>query len=179
MRIYTKTGDKGETGLFNGSRVPKDDLRVQAYGIVDELNSILGLYRADQADPLLFTEIRRVQEELFELGADLATPGGNKSLDLLSDATLFLEKRIDEIMACLPGLRSFILPGGSIPGAQLHIARTICRRAERKVLSLMREEEIPDILLIYLNRLSDYLFALARHENHRLGTGDELWTPRT
>lgn len=179
MRIYTKTGDQGQTGLFNGSRVPKDDPRVKAYGTVDELNSILGLYRADQADPLLFTEIRRVQEELFELGADLATPGGKKSLELLSRATLFLEKRIDEIMDCLPALRSFILPGGSIPGAQLHIARTICRRAEREVLSLMREEEVPDELLIYLNRLSDYLFALARHENHRLGNGDELWAPQS
>ncbi len=178
MRIYTKTGDKGETGLFNGSRVPKDDPRVEAYGTVDELNSILGLYRADQADPLLFTEIRRIQEELFELGADLATPGGQKSLSLLASSISFLENRIDEIMGCLPDLQSFILPGGSIPASQLHIARTVCRRAEREVISLMRQEDIPDILLVYLNRLSDYLFALARHENHRQGCGDELWSPQ-
>lgn len=178
MHIYTKTGDQGETGLFNGSRVPKDDPRVTAYGTVDELNSILGLYRADQADPLLFTEIRRVQEELFELGADLATPGGHKSLEILTASISFLEKRIDEIMACLPELKNFVLPGGTIPASQLHIARSICRRAEREVISLKRQEEIPDVIIVYLNRLSDYLFALARHENHRLGPGDDLWSPR-
>ena len=178
MHIYTKTGDQGETGLFNGSRVLKDDPRVTAYGTVDELNSVLGLYRADQADPLLFNEIRRVQEELFELGADLATPGGQKSLEILTASISFLEKRIDEIMDGLPKLKNFVLPGGTIPASQLHIARSICRRAEREVISLKRQEEIPDVILVYLNRLSDYLFALARHENHRLGSGDDLWSPR-
>ncbi|MEZ5989441.1 MAG: cob(I)yrinic acid a,c-diamide adenosyltransferase [Planctomycetota bacterium] len=179
MRIYTKTGDDGDTGLFNGKRVRKDDGRVAAYGTVDELSSVLGLYRAEGLFGHHDTEIRSIQEDLFELGSDLATPGGRRCDAFLGERVAFLEERMDRMQAELPELRSFVLPGGGRRAALCHLARCVCRRAERELVSVMEEHDVSKVLLVYLNRLSDYLFVLARIENQRDGSGDVLWSPRT
>jgi len=180
MKIYTKTGDAGETALFGGQRVAKDALRIEAYGTVDELNACLGLAVRHCASPDLKSRLQRVQGELFQVGADLATPLDAKTstitrLDELPAQRL--EAEIDEWEALLPPLTSFILPGGSQPGAELHIARTICRRAERRVVSLARAESINEKTIIYLNRLSDWLFVLARMVNHRQNVSEAPWKP--
>lgn len=181
MTIYTRSGDAGETGLFGGGRVPKDHARVQAYGDVDELNSAIGAARAtaplDFFDPLLET----VQRDLFALGGQLATPDPEKVRKALEKAELTdaritaFERLMDEADAELPTLRAFVLPGGSPKAAALHLARTVCRRVERNVVTLSHEAEIPDLFVIYLNRLSDLLFTLARLANHRAGVGDVTW----
>ena len=187
MGIYTKTGDGGETGLFDGTRVPKEDIRVASYGEVDELNSVLGLLRSSVADAQLDAEstthlnaeLGQIQADLFELGADLATPSGCKSLDFLPARIRSLEGWIDEIMDRLPRLQSFVLPGGCQAAALAHLARTVCRRAERACWAARRVHEFPDEILVYLNRLSDLLFAVARELNDRAGVADVPWKPRT
>lgn len=178
MNIYTKTGDRGDTSLFGGQRVPKDALRIEAYGTVDELNSVLGIVRADNADTEIDEILAGVQDQLFDLGADLATPrsADKKPIKRIEtrDAQQ-LEKVIDELEPTLKPLRSFILPGGSPVAARLHFARTVCRRAERAVVRLSRNEDIGESVMSYLNRLSDMLFVLARYANQKSKVPEIRW----
>jgi cob(I)alamin adenosyltransferase len=178
MNIYTKTGDRGDTSLFGGQRVPKDALRIEAYGTVDELNSVLGIVRADNADTEIDEILAGVQDQLFDLGADLATPrsADKKPIKRIEtrDAQQ-LEKVIDELEPTLKPLRSFILPGGSPVAARLHFARTVCRRAERAVVRLSRNEDIGESVMSYLNRLSDMLFVLARYANQKSKVPEIKW----
>jgi len=180
VKIYTKTGDDGTTGLFGGGRVRKDDARVDAYGTVDELNSVIGISRALSLGKMAEEILEHVQVDLFALGAELATvPGKEEKLPMerldARDAER-LEHAIDAAEVGLPALTNFILPGGSSQAAALHHARTVCRRAERGIIALggARGE-----LVIYLNRLSDLLFVLARRENHERGVADVPWAPRS
>ena len=181
MKIYTKTGDTGETGLFGGGRVPKNHPRVEAYGDVDELNAVLGLVRATEVLPRIDEVIARVQRDLFSIGALLATPNREKMAEHLEKARIDdariveLERAIDDCERELEPLRTFILPGGTTKAAQLHVARTVCRRAERRIVSLGDEMEIPALVIKYLNRLSDLLFMLARVANRRAGVGEVTW----
>ncbi len=175
MKIYTKTGDQGETGLFDGTRVPKENIRVEAYGTVDELNSLLGLLRCESLEPKTDQGILQIQKDLFELGSDLATPGGNRTEGFLESRTQEMESWMDEAMKQLPKMKSFILPGGTREAALLHLARTVARRAERLAWAAKRKEEIPDRILIYLNRLSDLFFVLARWANFRAKVKDIPW----
>ncbi|HHI78404.1 MAG TPA: cob(I)yrinic acid a,c-diamide adenosyltransferase [Planctomycetes bacterium] len=175
MKIYTKTGDQGETGLFDGTRVPKEDPRVDAYGTVDELNSILGLILCEDLEKETEEGLRQLQRDLFELGSDLATPGGNKTQGILEKRTAALETWMDGAMEVLPKMKSFILPGGTREAALFHLARTVARRAERLAWKAKRTQEIPDRILVYLNRLSDLLFVLARLANFRKGREDIPW----
>jgi cob(I)alamin adenosyltransferase len=179
MSIYTKTGDKGDTGLFGGQRVPKDALRIEAYGTVDELNSVLGIVRSDNTGGETDRIIGQIQNQLFDLGADLATPRSvDKKVRRIDpkDAQP-LEKIIDTLETELKPLKNFILPGGSPVAARLHFARTVCRRAERAVVRLSRNEDIGEGITVYLNRLSDLLFVLARHANHRAKAPETKWKP--
>ncbi len=187
MKIYTRTGDRGETGLFGGGRVPKDHARVEAYGAVDELNSVLGVALSSLSASARHTvgdRIRQIQADLFTLGAQLATPekeDGSRPAhlpELEDDAIERLEGAIDRLEADLPPLRNFILPGGTGPAAHLHLARTVCRRAERRVVHLGHEAVIPEETVVYLNRLSDYLFTAARAVNRLANVPDISWTPR-
>jgi cob(I)alamin adenosyltransferase len=180
MKIYTKTGDNGETGLWGGLRVAKDALRVHAYGTVDECNAAIGVARSTSLDAGLDTILAQVQDQLFVVGADLATPGEASSIPRVAEAAItFLETTIDSVEAELEPLQQFIHPGGSAAAAQLHLARTICRRAERWVVSLAREEPVNLQVQTYLNRLSDLLFVLARAANARAGLADVPWnSPR-
>lgn len=181
MKIYTKTGDSGATGLFGGGRVQKDDPRVEAYGDVDELNAILGLARAMEPLPRIDEILVPMQRDLFSIGALLATPDLEKMEKHLSKASIDeqritdLERAIDQCEQELEPLKAFIIPGGSRKGAVLHVARTVCRRAERRVVRLQRDVEIPPLVVIYLNRLSDLLFVLARVANVRTGAGEVTW----
>jgi cob(I)alamin adenosyltransferase len=178
MKLHTKTGDKGDTSLFGGQRVPKDALRIEAYGTVDELNSMLGIVRADGADSEIDEMLERIQSELFVLGADLATPRSSnpKHIQRIEPKHAHqLEKLIDRLDAAVKPLRTFILPGGSRSAARLHFARTICRRAERAVVRLSRNEDIGDAITIYLNRLSDLLFVMARYANQAAGIPETKW----
>ena len=181
MKIYTRTGDSGDTGLFGGGRVAKDDQRVEAYGDVDELNAVLGMARAIEGMPRIDEVLVPVQRDLFAIGALLATPDRDKMAQHLEKARIDeeritqLEHLIDDAESELEPLRSFILPGGSPKAAALHVARTVCRRAERRVVTLQRTVEIPSLVVIYLNRLSDLLFTLARLANHRAGAGEVTW----
>jgi len=180
MKIYTKTGDKGDTSLFGGQRVPKDALRIEAYGTVDELNSILGVALAATSDERIHTVLTQVQNQLFDLGADLATPRlsrGTKIRRIESKDANQLEKTIDSLNSSLKPIRSFILPGGSALAAQVHVARAVCRRAERAVVRLSRNEDIGGGIIVYLNRLSDLLFVLARYANHVAGVQEIAWKP--
>jgi cob(I)alamin adenosyltransferase len=172
-RIYTRGGDRGETSLGDGSRVSKLDPLVAAYGAVDELNTLVGWVRADEDDPLL----ARVQNELFDLGADLAVPytPDDGRLRIGREAIERLEGDCDRENAPLPELRSFVLPGGSERAARLHVARAVCRRAEREVLAAARERPVNPVAAVYLNRLSDLLFILARAA--ALPGGEPLWVP--
>jgi len=183
MKIYTKTGDEGKTGLFGGARVSKDDIRVEAYGTVDELNAALGLAQALGANPPESALIAELQNDLFVLGAELACvpeKRDNLKLRLLGEADIArLEHHIDALDAALAPLKQFILPGGHPVSASLHQARTVCRRAERRVLSLSRLQAVPQHLLVYLNRLSDLLFVMARHAQAERKLEDVLWNPRT
>ncbi len=181
MKIYTKTGDDGTTSLFSGGRVPKTHLRVEAYGTVDELNSVIGVARAHQPHPQTDEWLAQVQRQLFNLGADLATPLDAKAdwiTRMDADTVTWLETAIDQMTAELPALTSFILPGGSLAAAQLHVARTVCRRAERIVVALQSHEPLGDHVLLYLNRLSDFLFTLARWENLKAGISEHTWSGR-
>jgi len=181
MKIYTKTGDAGDTGLFGGGRVPKDDPRVEAYGDVDELNAVLGLARAAELMPRIDEVLVPIQRDLFSIGALLATPDRDKMDQHLTKARISderiaeLERAIDACDRELEPLKAFILPGGTRKAAALHVARTVCRRAERRVIHLQREVEIPQIVVVYLNRLSDLLFTLARFANARAGAGEVTW----
>jgi cob(I)alamin adenosyltransferase len=178
MRIYTRAGDDGTTQLLGPGRVPKDDARVAAYGEVDELNAALGVALTQLTDDDLRAELARVQADLFTVGAELATPPGQAAAALPTvpeDWAGRLEGWIDRHAAGLPPLRSFILPGGAPAAAALHLARGICRRAERAVVHLRRAEPVGAPLLRYLNRLSDYLFVLARVANARAGVADTPW----
>lgn len=181
MKIYTKTGDSGETGLFGGGRVPKDHLRVQAYGDVDELNSSIGVARATVPAEFQDQLLESIQRDLFSLGGHLATPHPEKVRKALEKAELsearvaLFERTMDEATAELPPLKAFVLPAGTPKAAALHFARTVCRRAERSIVALARTEEVPDLFLVYVNRLSDLLFTLARLANHREGKGDVTW----
>jgi cob(I)alamin adenosyltransferase len=181
MKIYTKTGDAGDTGLFGGPRVAKDDLRVEAYGAVDELNAVLGLARARGGDAELTALVAAAQDQLFTVGASLATPPGAKAQAAVPPVdpawTAALEGAIDRFETELPPLRHFILPGGSALAADLHHARAVCRRAERRVVALHREAPVAPELLAYLNRLSDFLFVAARVANHRAGAPEVVWDP--
>lgn len=178
-RIYTRTGDTGETGLGDGSRVAKTDPRVAAYGTVDELNALLGLCRL-HAGPDLDAALARVQNDLFDVGADLCTPEMDdppfEPLRVVASQVEWLEQEIDRVNAGLETLRSFILPAGSAAAAHLHHARTVARRAERETAALAAAEPINEQVLRYLNRLSDYLFVIARDANRDAG-GDVLWQP--
>lgn len=182
-KIYTKTGDKGETGLVGGKRIAKDSIRVSAYGDVDELNSYLGVIRtiADKANSKTLSEIvAKIQNDLFDMGSLLATPSGEtwEGMPKISDSHIkWLEDMIDAAVQGIPELRSFVLPGGTELNAHLHVARTVCRRAERTVLALKRSEAMVDEIGTYLNRLSDLLFALARKESHDASVPEYLWKP--
>jgi cob(I)alamin adenosyltransferase len=181
MRIYTRTGDEGTTGLFGGGRVAKDDPRVEAYGDVDELNATLGLARAIEPEPRIDEILVAVQRDLFGLGALLATPDPVKMREQLAKARIDdariaqLEHAIDECEAELTPLRAFIIPGGTPKSATLHVARTVCRRAERRVVHLSHSVDLPALAAIYLNRLSDLLFVLARVAARRAGAGEVTW----
>ena len=178
MKIYTKTGDGGDTGLFGGGRVGKDDARVEAYGQVDELNAVLGVARAEglgKLDPLA----QSLQDQLFTVGSILATPKDSKAAAHIprvqASWVTAMEAAIDSYDLELPPLTAFILPGGSKAAAALHLARTVCRRAERRVVPLHREGLVDADVVIYLNRLSDLLFAMARYANHLGGVKDVPW----
>lgn len=178
MKIYTRTGDDGSTGLFGGPRVRKDALRVEAYGDVDELNSALGVAREELPADDLRALVDALQSELFTVGAELATPDSSKNVPRVSPAQVErMEREIDRLEAELPEMRNFILPGGSRPGAALHLCRTICRRAERKLVQLAAQETVTAEALAYLNRLSDLLFVMARAANLRAGGREIPWKP--
>ncbi|MEM6329093.1 MAG: cob(I)yrinic acid a,c-diamide adenosyltransferase [Planctomycetota bacterium] len=182
MKIYTRTGDQGETALFGGQRVSKDHDRIEAYGTVDELNAVLGVVRTELAaggdpggiDPLL----SRVQHQLFDLGAELAAPSPEEQgTDLLTDRHVAsLEQAIDEFDSRLEPLRQFILPGGGAAAAHLHVARCVCRRAERLIVALGHHEAVRETPVQYVNRLADLLFVLARAANHAAGVADVPWS---
>jgi cob(I)alamin adenosyltransferase len=181
MKIYTKTGDKGDTGLFGGGRVPKNHPRVEAYGDVDELNAVIGMARSIEMMPRIDEVLAPIQRDLFSLGALLATAQPDKVAQQLEKARIDdariaeLEQAIDHGEQELEPLRAFILPGGTPKSAALHVARTVCRRAERKVIALAHEVDVPPIVVVYLNRLSDLLFVLARVANRRAGTAEVTW----
>jgi cob(I)alamin adenosyltransferase len=181
MKIYTKTGDQGSTGLFGGGRVPKDDIRVEAYGDVDELNAVIGVARSVEMMPRIDEVLVPIQRDLFAIGALLATPNRDKMALHLQKARIDdgriaeLERAIDEGEAELEPLMAFIIPGGTAKAAALHVARTVCRRAERHVVRLQHDVELPAVAVVYLNRLSDLLFTLARVANRRAGAGEVTW----
>ncbi|CAN5377583.1 cob(I)yrinic acid a,c-diamide adenosyltransferase [soil metagenome] len=181
MKIYTRTGDTGDTGLFGGGRVAKDHPRVAAYGDVDELNAAIGVVRAAGPLPRVDEVLVPIQRDLFAIGALLATPDREKMAQHLDKAQVSeariaeLERAIDDCERGLEPLRAFILPGGTPKAAALHVARTVCRRAERSIVGLSRGEELPEIVVIYMNRLSDLLFMLARVANRETGAAEVTW----
>jgi cob(I)alamin adenosyltransferase len=180
-RIYTKTGDEGMTGLGGGQRVAKDSRRVDTYGTVDELNSQIGVALAIGLSDRLAAELPPIQNQLFDLGSDLATPATSQERHPVPTVQPrhieHLEMLLDELNEIVGPLTNFLLPGGSAGAAQLHVARTVCRRAERQATALAREESIGPTVLPYLNRLSDALFVMARYENHERGVVEPLWKP--
>jgi cob(I)alamin adenosyltransferase len=181
-RVYTRTGDDGTTALGAGQRVPKESLRIESYGTVDELNSCVGLAIAGGLEPSIAKELTRIQNELFHLGSDLCMPEEDKAKRPVPriekrhvDA---LEQLMDRLSADLPPLENFVLPGGSPGAGRLHVARSVCRRAERIVVALSRIEAVGALTIPYLNRLSDALFVMARYENRFRGVEDVLWDSR-
>jgi cob(I)alamin adenosyltransferase len=180
MKIYTRTGDGGETSLFGGQRVRKTTARIRAYGTVDELNASLGVAIASGEPDELAETLRQLQQELFMVGADLATPSGTKesrTVRVSDEHIRRLESEIDRHDETLEPLKNFILPGGTERAAALHLARTICRRAEREIIELAEQEKINERVIVYLNRFSDLLFVLARTANARAGENDIPWRP--
>jgi cob(I)alamin adenosyltransferase len=177
MPLYTGGGDRGETGLFDNQRVPKDHVRIEAYGTIDELNAVLGVLRSNGLDAETDARTKRIQDLLFEIGADLATVGGKASLPRVEPGIQDAEHWIDESEAVLAPLRTFVLPGGSPEAAHWHLARTVSRRAERRFWTLARDPaaQVPVPLGIYLNRLSDLFFSWARRANHRRQIADVPW----
>jgi len=181
MKIYTKTGDKGQTSLFGGKRVSKHDIRIESYGTVDELNAHVGLIRDQKIDERSFNALIEIQDRLFTLGSILATEPGNEKVkvpQLIDDDVNFLEKEIDVMNETLPEMRSFVLPGGHTTVSYCHVARCVCRRAERLVINLSEEEAVNPLCIMYLNRLSDYLFVLSRKFSMDLGANEIPWVAR-
>lgn len=180
QKIYTKTGDQGETSLFGGKRLPKHHLRIEAYGTVDELNSWIGLLRDSTADESVQSLLKNVQDRLFTLGSNLASDPDKDMLtpDILEADVMTLETAMDQMNETLPPLKNFILPGGHPTVSHAHIARCVCRRAERQVVALAQNEPVEMIVVQYLNRLSDYLFVLARKLAADLGAAEVVWKPR-
>ncbi len=181
-KIYTKTGDDGETGLFGGGRVAKDNARVEAYGDVDELNAFIGQARSAVMMPRIDEVLAPIQRDLFAIGALLATPHPEKHKEQLEKARITdkrigqLEQAIDDAEEELEPLKAFIMPGGTAKASALHVARTVCRRAERKIITLQHTgESVPQVVIVYLNRLSDLLFVLARVASKRAGAGEVTW----
>lgn len=181
-KVYTRTGDDGTTGLGSGRRVPKDSLRIEAYGTVDELNSHIGVALAAGVDETLRGELAKIQNDLFHLGSDLCIPEEDKESFKVPQIEQrhvdSLEQLMDRLSAELTPLENFILPGGSLTASHLHTARTVCRRAERLVIALSRKEAVGPFTVKYLNRLSDALFVMARYENKRQGVPDVYWDSR-
>jgi len=178
VKIYTRTGDAGETSLFGGARVPKSDARIEAYGTIDELNSFLGVARASWPESPLDAQLAAAQSDLFEIGAHLASPGTSRFPGVDPAHIEELEHGIDAMETELTPLKTFILPGGSLAAAHLHVARVVCRRAERLVVALQDSSPATASSIAYLNRLSDYLFVAARFANRRAGVDDVPWTRR-
>lgn len=181
MKIYTKTGDKGTTALFGGKRVSKADLRIDTYGTVDELNSFVGLVRDQPVNQIRKNILVEIQDRLFTIGSILATEPGNTKVkipSLVTEDVTLLEKEIDSMDAALPPMKSFVLPGGHESVSFCHIARTVCRRAERLTIALNETEPVDGIVIQYLNRLSDYLFMLSRKMSAELNAEEIAWKPR-
>ncbi len=180
FKIYTKTGDKGDTSLFGGKRLPKSHIRIESYGTVDELNSYIGLVRDVINDEELRLVLKEIQDRLFTIGSNLASdPSKNMTTpDVLASDVELLEKEIDRMNDNLPDLKNFILPGGHHNVSFCHLARCVCRRAERMVVALNMEEKVEPIILLYLNRLSDYLFVLSRQIGHDQNVEEIPWNPR-
>ncbi len=181
MKIYTKTGDKGTTALFGGKRVSKADLRIDTYGTVDELNSYMGLVRDQEVNTNRKGILTEIQDRLFTIGSILATEPGNTKVKVpaLSESDVtFLENEIDAMEVKLPTMKSFVLPGGHPSVSFCHVARTVCRRAERLVIALNAQEKTDDLIIKYLNRLSDYLFVLSRKMTAELQAEETPWKPR-
>ena len=180
MKIYTKTGDEGMTALFGGKRLAKDDLRIEAYGTVDELNSFIGLLNASFSEASQNFFLTEVQKRLFTIGSSLASDPDKKLLrpDITEQDIQLLENAMDTMDQLLEPLKNFILPGGDIAIGYAHVCRTVCRRAERRVISLSKSSEVDPLVIIYLNRLSDYFFVLARYIAHTKAVPEILWTPR-
>lgn len=182
MKIYTKTGDKGTTALLGGVRVSKGNLRLEAYGTVDELNSYIGLLNSFEVNKHHYPVLKNIQDSLFTMGAGLATASGKKiqkAPELVEEDIQLLEMAIDEMEETLPPLQNFILPGGHQEVSFCHIARTVCRRAERNIVTLHEAEGVEEIVIRYLNRLSDFLFVLARKMSKGLGAEEVEWRPRS
>lgn len=180
MKIYTKTGDKGMTGLFGGKRLPKDDLRIEAYGTVDELNAFLGTLNTSFSDEIQNNLLNEIQKRLFTIGSNLASDPDKEMItpDVKMDDISDLEYAMDNMEEELPPLKNFVLPGGHHAAALAHVCRTICRRAERRVISLNRESTVEPLIIQYLNRLSDYFFMLSRYIVHVNGAEEIAWIPR-
>jgi cob(I)alamin adenosyltransferase len=181
VKIYTRTGDQGLTSLIGGTRVPKSSLRIEAYGTVDELNSWIGLVRDQEVNQPFRALLKHVQDRLFTIGATLASDPERSRMqlpDLLDSDVTELEEEMDRLNEGLPELRHFILPGGHPAVSQAHVTRCVCRRAERLAIALREESFVPDLVIKYLNRLSDYLFVLARQMAKELGAEEVIWQPR-
>lgn len=181
MKIYTKTGDKGQTSLIGGTRVPKHHIRIEAYGTVDELNSYMGLVRDQEIDPHHKAILIEIQDRLFTIGSSLASDPERSKMkipDLKEEDIQLLESEIDRMNETLPEMRSFVLPGGHTTVSYCHVARCVCRRAERNTIHLSENEFVADLVIKYLNRLSDYLFMLSRKLTHELGAAETPWKPR-
>lgn len=179
-KIYTKTGDQGETSLFGGKRLPKNHIRIEAYGTVDELNSWIGLLRDQVMAEDTKILLKEVQDRLFTIGSNLASDPDKEMItpDIKESDIEYLEKAIDAMNEMLPPLKNFILPGGHPTVSSCHVVRCVCRRAERNVVALAQNEPVEEIVIQYLNRLSDYLFVLARKLMQELGTAEVIWVPR-
>ncbi|HTH55019.1 MAG TPA: cob(I)yrinic acid a,c-diamide adenosyltransferase [Cyclobacteriaceae bacterium] len=181
MKIYTKTGDQGTTALFGGQRLPKSDLRIEAYGTIDELNSHVGLLRDQVVNATRKEILIEIQDRLFTIGSILATEPGNKKVkipSLLESDVVFLEKEIDRMDEQLPPMKHFVLPGGHVSVSVGHIVRTVCRRAERLVIELNAQNTVDGLVIKYLNRLSDYFFVLCRMMAHELKIEETPWKPK-
>ncbi len=180
FKIYTKTGDKGETSLFGGKRLPKHHLRIESYGTVDELNAFIGLIKDSFNNKKTNIVLKEIQDRLFTIGSNLASDPDKDMItpDIKNEDIILLEKEIDEMEGELAPLKSFILPGGNIAVSHCHLARCVCRRAERRVIALHTEEPVPEIIIQYLNRLSDYLFVLGRWVGKETGADEIAWQPR-